>query len=124
MERFDVLVLGAGIVGVSAAWHLLRRGRTVAVLDRRGPGEETSFGNAGVVERDGFLPMHFPESLSELLRVAGNQQPQVHYHLAALPGLTPTSLLPDEAAHAGISFEALIDRLLHFALDRADARVA
>jgi D-alanine-D-alanine ligase len=37
----------------------------------------------------------------------------------ALPGLTPLSLLPDEARAAGISFEALIDRLLQYALGRA-----
>jgi D-alanine-D-alanine ligase len=37
----------------------------------------------------------------------------------ALPGLTPLSLLPDEARAAGISFEALIERLLQFAVGRA-----
>jgi D-alanine-D-alanine ligase len=37
----------------------------------------------------------------------------------ALPGLTPLSLFPDEARTAGISFEALIERLLQFALGRA-----
>src|ERR1700761_3217413 len=37
----------------------------------------------------------------------------------ALPGLTPLSLLPDEARVAGISFEALIERLLQFALGRS-----
>jgi D-alanine-D-alanine ligase len=37
----------------------------------------------------------------------------------ALPGLTPLSLFPDEARAAGISFEALIERLLQFALGRA-----
>jgi D-alanine-D-alanine ligase len=36
----------------------------------------------------------------------------------ALPGMTPTSLLPDEAAHAGISYEALVERLLQYALAR------
>jgi D-alanine-D-alanine ligase len=36
----------------------------------------------------------------------------------ALPGLTPMSLLPDEARVAGISFEALIERLLQYALGR------
>jgi D-alanine-D-alanine ligase len=36
----------------------------------------------------------------------------------ALPGMTPTSLLPDEAQHAGISYEALVERLLHYALAR------
>jgi D-alanine-D-alanine ligase len=37
----------------------------------------------------------------------------------ALPGMTPQSLLPDEAHHAGISYEALVDRLLQYALARA-----
>jgi len=36
----------------------------------------------------------------------------------ALPGLTAQSLLPDEAQHAGISYEALIERLVHYALAR------
>jgi D-alanine-D-alanine ligase len=36
----------------------------------------------------------------------------------ALPGLTPLSLLPDEARAAGISFDALIERLLQYALGR------
>lgn len=36
----------------------------------------------------------------------------------ALPGLTPASLIPDEAAAAGISYEALIDRLIGYALGR------
>jgi D-alanine--D-alanine ligase len=37
----------------------------------------------------------------------------------ALPGLTPLSLLPDEARVAGISFDALVERLIQFALGRA-----
>ncbi len=32
----DVLVLGAGMVGVSAALHLQKRGRSVVLVDRRG----------------------------------------------------------------------------------------
>lgn len=42
----------------------------------------------------------------------------------ALPGMTPQSLLPDEAQHAGISYEALVERLLQAALARgAELRV-
>jgi len=37
----------------------------------------------------------------------------------ALPGMTPQSLLPDEAHHVGISYEALVERLLNYALGRA-----
>ncbi|HEY4432806.1 MAG TPA: D-alanine--D-alanine ligase [Candidatus Cybelea sp.] len=36
----------------------------------------------------------------------------------ALPGMTPTSLIPDEAQHAGISYEALVERLVQYALAR------
>src|SRR5689334_17041914 len=89
MQRFDVIVLGAGIVGVSAAWHLLRRGKTVALVDRRAPGEETSHGNAGVVERDGFLPMGFPQRFADLLRYGLNRQPEMSYHAAFLPTVAP-----------------------------------
>ncbi len=37
----------------------------------------------------------------------------------ALPGLTPASLVPDEAQHAGISFDALIERIVQYAVGRA-----
>lgn len=40
-----------------------------------------------------------------------------------LPGLTPTSLFPDACNAAGISFEALIDRLIGFAMSRTEGRV-
>jgi glycine/D-amino acid oxidase-like deaminating enzyme len=42
MKRFDVAVVGAGIVGASATWHLVRAGRSVVVLEAGEPGEGTS----------------------------------------------------------------------------------
>ena len=46
--KADVLVLGAGMVGVGAALHLQKRGRDVILIDRHElAGEETSFGNGG-----------------------------------------------------------------------------
>jgi D-amino-acid dehydrogenase len=45
-----VLVLGAGIIGVSTAWHLLERGHTVTLVDRQpGAALETSFANAAQI---------------------------------------------------------------------------
>lgn len=61
---FDVIVLGAGIVGVSAALHLQDRGRKVALVDRGAPGEGTSFGNAGLIERSSVEPYPFPAARS------------------------------------------------------------
>jgi D-amino-acid dehydrogenase len=87
--KADVLVLGAGIVGTSIAVHLARRGRSVVLVDRRGPGEETSYGNSGVVGRSGLTPMAFPRTLSAFGRVVRQRYPGAHYHAAALPGLAP-----------------------------------
>lgn len=89
MRRVDAIVLGAGIVGVSTAFHLLKRGRMVALVDRRAPGEETSHGNAGVIERDGFVPLTFPSDLASLLKYALNLRPESHYHLRSLRRMLP-----------------------------------
>ena len=57
----DTVVLGAGMVGVAAALHIQSRGRSVALVDRhRQAGEETSFGNAGLIERSSIFPYMFP----------------------------------------------------------------
>ncbi|ROZ66738.1 D-amino acid dehydrogenase [Ramlibacter sp. WS9] len=45
-----ILVLGAGIIGVSTAWHLLEQGHDVTVVDRQpGAAQETSFANAAQI---------------------------------------------------------------------------
>ncbi|MFB9122023.1 NAD(P)/FAD-dependent oxidoreductase, partial [Paraburkholderia dipogonis] len=82
---FDVIVLGAGIVGVSSALHLQDRGRRVALVDRRGPGEETSFGNAGLIESSSVVPYAFPRDLGTLLRYARNRSTDLYWDYRALP---------------------------------------
>jgi D-amino-acid dehydrogenase len=89
MARNDVMVLGAGIVGTSAALHLAKRGLMVALIDRRGPGEETSYGNAGVIEGNTLFPHPFPVGLGALLRVALKQATEANYHLSFLPRVAP-----------------------------------
>src|SRR5690606_39252843 len=87
--RFDVAVLGAGMIGVCVALHLQKRGRAVALIDRRGPAEETSFGNAGLIQREAVFPHAFPRELESLLRYARNRSVDASYHLAALPRIAP-----------------------------------
>jgi D-lysine oxidase len=84
MARTDAVVLGAGIVGTSIALHLVKRGLSVALVDRRGPGKETSYGNTGVIGSTIF-PAAFPRSLTRLVRAALKQAPEVNYHLSSLP---------------------------------------
>lgn len=88
--RADVLVLGAGIVGVSTALHLQQRGRNVVLIDRHDrAGEETSYGNAGIIERASVTPYMFPRSFTTLLRYALRLAPDVNYHLSHLPTVLP-----------------------------------
>ena len=53
-------VLGAGIVGLASAIHLRRRGFSVAVVDRAGPGEGASSGNAGIIATSAVAPVSSP----------------------------------------------------------------
>jgi D-alanine-D-alanine ligase len=48
-------------------------------------------------------------------------RPQI-LEINTLPGLTATSLVPDACAAVGISYEALVDRLVGYALARRDVR--
>lgn len=75
----DILVLGAGMVGVSAAWHLRERGHRVTLVDRNAPGRETSFGNAGIIQREAVRPYRFPRDLPTLLRVLPNREIDIRY---------------------------------------------
>lgn len=89
MARTDAIVLGAGIVGAAAALHLARRGLAVALIDRRAPGEETSYGNAGIIEGNTYFPYPFPLDPAALLRIAFKRAPEANYHLSHLPRLAP-----------------------------------
>src|SRR5947207_3158969 len=89
MAGIDAIVLGAGIVGTSIALHLAKRGLSIALVDRRGPGEETSYGNAGVIEGNTVFPPIFPARFDALLRVALKRAPEANYHLRFLPRVAP-----------------------------------
>lgn len=89
MARTDAIVLGAGVVGTSAALHLAKRGLAVTLVDRRGPGEETSYGNAGVIEGNTLFPHAFPSGFGELLRIVLKRAPEANYHLSFLPKVAP-----------------------------------
>ncbi|OJY41498.1 MAG: amino acid dehydrogenase [Rhizobiales bacterium 64-17] len=89
MARTDVAVLGAGIVGTSVAAQLARRGLSVALVDRAGPGLATSYGNAGIIEGNTVFPPAFPANPMALLRIALKRAPEANYHLSFLPRVLP-----------------------------------
>src|SRR6266567_2093302 len=89
MARVDAIVLGAGIVGTSVALHLAKRGMAVALVDKRGPGEETSYGNTGVIVGASVFPTAFPRSLKKLIQVALKRAPEANYHSGDLMKIAP-----------------------------------
>ncbi|MCW2283112.1 D-amino-acid dehydrogenase [Rhodoblastus acidophilus] len=89
MMKADIAVLGAGIVGVAAALQLQTRGREVVLIDRRGVGEETSFGNAGIIERASIFPYLFPRDIKKLAVYAFNGLNEARYHWRDAPAFAP-----------------------------------
>ncbi len=52
----DVVVMGCGIVGLSTAFQLQRRGLSCLLIDPRGPAGDASYGNAGAVSVGNLMP--------------------------------------------------------------------
>lgn len=88
----DVLILGAGIVGIATGIHLLKRGRSVTLIDKNQPGRETSYGNAGIIQREGVRPHAFPRDLHTLMQVGLHLSTAARYEPLALPRIAPPLL--------------------------------
>ena len=59
----NVLILGAGVVGVSSAWYLSGAGHQVTVIDRQpDAGLETSFANGGQISVSHAEPWSNPHA--------------------------------------------------------------
>ncbi len=89
MKQFDVLVLGAGMVGIATGLQLLARGRSVALVDRRGPAEETSYGNAGLIQAEAVMPYAFPRDLRVILGVLAGRRTDARLAWRALRHTAP-----------------------------------
>ena len=81
----SAIVLGAGMVGVSTALQLQQYNVSVVLVDRRGPGEETSYGNAGIIQSEAVEPYGMPRDVASLFKMAFGLTNDVRYRLAALP---------------------------------------
>jgi len=84
----DVIVIGAGLAGVSAAWALRQKGFNVSVLDARdGPALETSFANAGALTPSEPEPWNAPGVFWDLVKSLFDPHAAMKLRLAPLPGL-------------------------------------
>ena len=84
-----VIVVGAGIVGVSCAIWLQRGGHDVTLVDRAGPAEGTSHGNAGVLAAGAILPVTTPGILGKAPGMLLDRDAPLFLKWSYLPRLLP-----------------------------------
>ncbi|MEM7692880.1 MAG: FAD-dependent oxidoreductase [Pseudomonadota bacterium] len=83
------VVIGAGIVGVSTALYLRRAGHDVVLVDRLGPGEGTSYGNAGVLASCSVVPVTGPGLLRKAPKMLFDRNEPLFVKWGYLPKLAP-----------------------------------
>ncbi len=148
-----VLVLGAGVVGVTCAWFLREAGHQVTVVERQaGVGRETSFANGGQISVSHAEPWANPGAPRKLLKWLGREDAPLLFrprfeadqwawglaflrecsaaraaqnirHLVAL-GLYSRSILKQLRAQLALDYPHSERGILHFYTDRADFEVA
>ncbi len=83
-----IIVIGAGLLGLTTAWFLRRHGCDVLVIDREpGPGRETSFANGGMLHASQANPWNEPGVFRHALKMLGKEDAALLFRLRALPGM-------------------------------------
>lgn len=113
----NILVLGAGVVGVTSAWYLAQAGHTVTVVDRQlGAGLETSFANGGQISVSHAEPWANPQALLKLLKWLGKEDAPLLVRLRADPALARWGLAflaQCTTAHTRFNVGATVRLALH-----------
>ncbi len=81
-----VVVVGAGVIGLTSAYYLAKAGHEVLVLDRDPEGAlGTSYGNAGMVVPSHFVPLAAPGAVRQALRWMPD--PESPFHVRPRPSV-------------------------------------
>ncbi len=83
----DFLIIGAGVIGLSSALELARRGARVTVLDKGGAGQESTWAGAGILSP--LLPWQYPEAINALSEYSRALYPAWCEALHAASGVDP-----------------------------------
>ena len=112
----DVVIVGAGIIGLASAYKLVEAGRKVVLVDRTGIAEETSRGNAGAFAFSDIMPLATKDMWRKLPRWLSDPLGPFTVRPEYLPQIAPWLLRfwragwPDRVA-AGIAAQAALMRL-------------
>ena len=110
----SITVIGGGIVGVAAALKLQLDGHKVRLIDRKEPGRETSYGNAGVLSDSSVYVLNNPGLLKALPRLLLNRSNGLRYNpLFVLRRIGwvmrfLSHCRPSNARHAAVSLRSLL----------------
>jgi D-amino-acid dehydrogenase len=144
-----ILVLGAGVIGVTSAWYLAKSGHEVTVIDRQpAAGMETSFANGGQISVSHAEPWANPGAPLKILKWLGREDAPLLFRLRAdlrqwswglrflfecLPGRTRSNtltilrlalysrtMLQQLRRDTGIAYDHLENGILHLHTDEAD----
>jgi D-amino-acid dehydrogenase len=88
-ERKRIAIIGAGIVGVSAAIYLQRDGHDVVLIDKQGPAGETSYGNGGILVSSGVVPINSPGLIKNAPGMLLRRDSPLFVHWPYLPKMLP-----------------------------------
>lgn len=88
-QKADILIIGAGIVGVQIARALQQAGQSVLLVDRDTPGMGCSYGNAGYIAVDEIRPLARASTLKKLPSMLMRPLSPLSINLRAFPSLIP-----------------------------------
>ena len=91
------LVIGAGVHGLSTAWHLARAGEQVLVVDKTGVGAGASGIACGIVRNNYFQPA-MQEPMAACVEVWESEPEKLHYHPSGYIALGPSAQAEDLTA--------------------------
>lgn len=83
------VVLGAGIVGASCAFHLQKQGFEVTLISPELPGQSCSFGNAACIATSGVVPLSYPGLIRKVPRWLVDPLGPMSIRLRDFPSLLP-----------------------------------
>lgn len=77
---YDVVILGAGITGVTTAYLLAREGKRVCVIERRpAPAMETTYANGGQISVSHAEPWAHPGAIRQVLKWLGKRESPLYF---------------------------------------------
>ena len=83
-----VVIIGAGLAGLTTAYYLQREGAQVTVIERAaGPGLETSFANGALLHPSFVEPWNSPGIFRQIVRSIGREDAAMLLRAKAVPGL-------------------------------------